>query len=68
MTETTITSLQHEIDQIKSRNHRVELEKKWETSFARKAALAVITYVILGAYMYLIGAERRYLDALVPTA
>lgn len=63
----TIAQLQAEIEQIKSRNKRVELEKKRETSVARKLWIAIITYVLLGGYMYFLGQQRWYLDAIVPT-
>lgn len=63
----SLEDMQKEIDQIKKRNNRVELEKKREMSLLRKVSVALITYILLGAYMYFIWIETRYLDALVPT-
>lgn len=34
-----------EIEQIKQRNHRVELDKAWETSAIRKLCICVLTYL-----------------------
>ncbi len=55
------------ISLIESRNTRVELDKKWETSFTRKISILAMTYCILGLYMKLLGVENWYLHALVPT-
>ena len=66
--EHNINSLAAEVEAIKARNNRVELEKKRETSMARKLWIALITYVLLGAYMYFLGQQRWYLDAIIPTA
>ena len=56
-----------EIDLIKERNRRVELDKAWETSFTRKIAIAIITYVVAGIWLSDIDASRPWLNALVPT-
>lgn len=48
---TTIEDLQKEIENIKRRNKSVELDKRWETSYARRIALMICTYLILGIYM-----------------
>ncbi|MBP6910328.1 hypothetical protein KBC03_01910 [Patescibacteria group bacterium] len=62
-----LDSLIKDVEAIKARNHRVELEKTREISLARKLRIAVITYILLGLYMYAIGDQRRYLNAIVPT-
>ena len=62
-----LASLAKEVEAIKARNHRVELEKKRETSLARKLWIAALTYALPGAYMCAIGDQRWYLDAIVPT-
>ncbi len=42
--------LEKEIENIKERNHRVELDKKWETSLVRKICICVLTYIIVVLY------------------
>ena len=56
-----------EIKLIKERNRRVEADKAWETSFARRALITVATYFIVVIFLYSIEAPRPWLNALVPT-
>ena len=59
--------LEKEILQIKERNERVELDKKWETCWTRKLCICVLTYIVVITYSYVI---RNYdyilLSSLVP--
>ena len=47
-------NLEQEIEQIKQRNRRVELDKKWETSGTRKICICVLTYIVVVIYSYVI--------------
>ncbi|MBQ6497638.1 MAG: hypothetical protein IJI58_02860 [Bacilli bacterium] len=59
--------LENEIKQIKERNKRVEKDKAWETSMTRKIAIAILTYVIVLLYSYLINKYSNvFLTSLVP--
>ena len=40
-------NLEKEIEQIKERNKRVELDKKWETSWTRKICIMILTYIVV---------------------
>ncbi|MBP6921428.1 hypothetical protein KBB89_02695 [Candidatus Gracilibacteria bacterium] len=62
-----MTTIESRITEIESRNARVEKDKAWETSITRKVSILIMTYGILGLYMYLLGVENWYLHALVPT-
>ncbi|MEW6748248.1 MAG: hypothetical protein AB1295_00910 [Candidatus Micrarchaeota archaeon] len=57
-----------EIEAIKERNRRVEADKAWETSNARKLVIAVFTYLLAVAILISIGAPQPFLNALIPTA
>ena len=57
-----------EVSAILRRNARVEADKKWEISLFRMFFLALITYLVAVFFLYLIGAERILLGALVPAA
>lgn len=59
--------LNNRIEKIEARNKRVELDKKWETSFYRKFSITIITYIIATAVMFVIRVERPFLGALIPT-
>ena len=59
--------LKKEIEEIKERNKRVELDKKWETSTTRKACIAVLTYIVVICYTSLISKiSNVFLSSLVP--
>ncbi len=55
------------VEQILERNSRVELDKAWETSKTRRVVIATITYIIASFFMWRIGVEEPYLNALIPT-
>lgn len=55
-----------DIEGIKARNTRVEADKAWETSYTRRIAIALGTYVIIGAYLDYLGVAQAWLHALVP--
>lgn len=55
-----------EINSIRERNKKVETDKAWEVSKTRIATIAIITYFAAALLLYLIGAERIWLGALVP--
>lgn len=60
-------SLEKEIKEIKERNRRVELDKKWETSLTRRLCICVLTYVIVVLYSYIISKTSNiWLSSLVP--
>ena len=60
-------NLENEIKQIKERNKRVELDKKWETSITRKIFIMILTYLIVLLYSYLIKKYNSiYLSSIVP--
>lgn len=66
--EERLKHLEQKIDAILQRNARVEADKKWETSLFRMFFLALITYLVAVFLLYLIGATRTLLGALVPAA
>ena len=49
-----IEELKKEIDNIKQRNKRVELDKKWETSWTRRICICILTYIVVIAYSYMV--------------
>lgn len=59
--------LEKEIEKIKERNKKVEKDKAWETSFMRKASIAILTYIVVVIYSYLIkSVSNIFLSSLVP--
>lgn len=59
--------LQKEIEKIKQRNARVELDKKWETSWTRRLCICVLTYIVVISYSLAIANNTNvFLSSLVP--
>lgn len=56
----------NDIDAIKERNRRVELDKAWETSWTRRSIIALMTYIVATTWLFIIENEHPFLNALVP--
>lgn len=63
----TIEDLEKEIQKIKQRNNKVEVDKAWETSFTRRLLLATFTYIAIGFYLQTINLTKPWISAIVPT-
>ena len=59
--------MKEEIDAIKERNKRVELDKAWETSNLRRFIIALMTYIVVLIFLIVIKAANPWLTALIPT-
>lgn len=62
-----LENLKREIEIIKIRNTRVEIEKAWETSWTRKIAIAVLTYIVIVIFFITLSFNKPFINALVPT-
>jgi hypothetical protein len=60
------TDLEKELQEIKKRNQRVELDKKWEVSYFRRISIALGTYLVCLWLLFAIGAQNPFLGATVP--
>lgn len=63
----TLESLQTEINEIKARNARVDADKKWETSFARKLLILGLTYASVSLFFYITELGNPFINAIVPS-
>ncbi|MFZ2494324.1 MAG: hypothetical protein WAW60_00935 [Candidatus Saccharimonadales bacterium] len=59
-------NLEDRIKKIEKRNERVELDKSWETSWTRRIAIAILTYIVVCAYLAFVIHIDPWLNALVP--
>jgi len=62
----SLQQLEKKVATIEARNARVEADKAWETSFARRGLLVLFTYLAVGAYLAAIGVKDAWLNAIVP--
>ncbi len=63
----TIADLEREIEKLKERNRKVEIDKSWETSLTRRGLLIVFTYLTIGLYLNAIRVENPWINAIVPS-
>ena len=62
-----LKDLENKIENIKQRNKRVELDKKWETSLTRKLCICILTYIVVIIYSYMVrNYDNIFLSSLVP--
>ncbi len=60
-------NIEKEIEEIKTRNKRVELDKALETSWTRKICIMVLTYIVVVIYSYVTkNVDNILLSSLVP--
>ena len=65
--KSSFEKLEKEIHQIKERNKRVEADKSWETSKARKIIISIATYIIIGLFLAAARIPDPWLSALIPS-
>lgn len=59
--------LARRIEKIEQRNKLVETDKAWETSKTRRLLIALFTYLSIFLYFMVIGVDKPFLNAIVPT-
>lgn len=62
-----IEKLKQEIEKIKERNSRVERDKTWETSWARRIAIAILTYILITIFLIIVKVDRPFLASIIPS-
>jgi hypothetical protein len=63
-----LATAKKEIDAIKERNARVEIDKAWEVSKTRKIIIAILTYIVIVLFFIVAALPNPFVNALVPTA
>jgi len=63
----TIEELKKELDEIKTRNKRVEADKAWETSWTRKLLILVLTYIVIVIFFLVAKLPDPFANAVVPS-
>lgn len=63
-----VIALKEEVENIKSRNKRVEGDKAWETSKTRTAFISAITFCLVYAFMVFGNTNSPFLNSLIAVA
>lgn len=59
-------TIESRLQKIEERNARVEADKRWEVSPARKFAVAVLTYFVICLFLFVSNEQQVFLKAVVP--
>jgi len=60
------STLEQRVSQLEARNKRVESDKGWETSWTRRIAIMILTYLTVVAYLSFVVHIDPWINALVP--
>jgi len=58
--------IKKEIQDIKKRNKRVELDKDWETSWTRRIIIMILTYIVMVIFFFSAGLSSPFVNSIVP--
>jgi Flp pilus assembly protein TadB len=61
-----IQEIEKRIEQLESRNRRVESDKAWEVSWARRLSIALLTYIVVACYLSFVVHINPWINAFVP--
>lgn len=62
-----LEEITEEIKLIKTRNKKVELDKKWELSITRKITICIFTYIVIVLFTLFINKKGNvFLNSVVP--
>ncbi len=60
------TDLEARVRAVEKRNQSVEADKAWETSWTRRISIALLTYAIVVAYLFVIDNDKPFVNAIIP--
>lgn len=59
-------TLGERVAKLEARNQRVEADKGWETSWTRRLAIMLLTYLTVVFYLHFVVHIKPWVNALVP--
>ena len=59
-------TLEVEIQNLKERNKRVEMDKAWERSWTRRISIMALTFIVASIWLLVIKENHVLLKAMVP--
>jgi len=62
-----LKEIKQDVEKIKIRNSKVEIDKAWETSLSRKILIAVLTYFVVVLFFKFAHLPDPFINAIVPT-
>jgi len=62
-----MTVIEKRLGLIEERNKKVELDKSWETSLARKIVISILTYFTIVLFFFVAQLPKPLINSIVPT-
>lgn len=62
-----LEKIKKDIEEIKERNNKVEIDKAWEISIFRKVLIAILTYVVVTLFFVFVKLPKPFINAIIPT-
>jgi len=59
--------LEKRLKAIEQRNKKVEIDKAWETSWARKIIITILTYAIIVIFFHVAQLPKPFINSIIPT-
>lgn len=66
MVEERLDRLEERVEAIEERNRRAERDKAWEISWWRRAAITVLTYLVIVVYFFAADLPDPFVNSVVP--
>lgn len=66
MSKSNLSSIEARLAALEARNTRVEADKAWETSWARRGLIMLLTYIVVALYLRFVVHISPWINALVP--
>ena len=66
MNEERLIEIERQLEAIRERNQKVEVDKDWEKSLMRIVSILIATYIIAAVALIAIANDRPFLNALIP--
>jgi hypothetical protein len=63
-----VADLEKRVEAIEARNKKVEMDKAWEVSWARRLSIGGLTYAVIVIYLFVINNNAPFINAAVPAA
>ncbi|MFH0906407.1 MAG: hypothetical protein V1824_03650 [archaeon] len=61
-----IELIKEEINKIKERNKRVELDKAWELSGFRNIVILILSYIVTTLFFYITKIPNTFIESIIP--
>ncbi len=62
---TKLSEIERRLEKIEARNKRVELDKRWETSWTRRLTIGGLTYMVTFLFLVLLPVDMPAISAFV---